>query len=260
MAYITSWYWNKGDFRKVNEDSFTLQRVRARKKELIFAAVCDGIGGLRAGEYASGLVAEQLTEWFYREGFWKMRSFFWTKRMKKRALDALLDMQEKLERCEREEKICSGTTVTMVFVRGRRFVLVHLGDSRAYQLCRKCCLNREKQTGTRQLSQDHEEGGVLRRCVGAFGLEVPQLYTGTLGDGDMLLLCTDGFYKKAPPDFFRICLYEEREAGQLYRRLKGIGSFLTAQGEKDNMTAVLIGYEKEESVWKKNGKSVKNTF
>lgn len=104
MAYITSWYWNKGDFRKVNEDSFTLQRVRARKKELIFAAVCDGIGGLRAGEYASGLVAEQLTEWFYREGFWKMRSFFWTKRMKKRALDALLDMQEKLERCEREEK------------------------------------------------------------------------------------------------------------------------------------------------------------
>lgn len=98
-------------------------------------------------------------------------------------------------------KICSGTTVTMVFVRGRRFVLVHLGDSRAYQLCRKRCLNREKQTGTRQLSQDHEEGGVLRRCVGAFGLEVPQLYTGTLDDGDMLLLCTDGFYKKAPPDF-----------------------------------------------------------
>ena len=130
MAYITSWYWNKGDFRKVNEDSFTLQRVRARKKEL------------------------------YREGFWKMRSLFWTKQMKKRALDALLDMQEKLERCEREEKICSGTTVTMVFVRGRRFVLVHLGDSRAYQLCRKCCLNREKQTGTRQLSQDHEERGV----------------------------------------------------------------------------------------------------
>ena len=93
MAYITSWYWNKGDFRKVNEDSFTLQRVRARKKELIFAAVCDGIGGLRAGECASGLVAEQLTEWFYREGFWKMRSLFWTKQMKKRALDALLDMQ-----------------------------------------------------------------------------------------------------------------------------------------------------------------------
>lgn len=260
MAYITSWYWNKGDFRKVNEDSFTLQRVCAHKKELVFAAVCDGIGGLRAGECASGLVAEQLTEWFYREGFWKMRSLFWTKRMKKRALDALLDVQEKLERCEREEKICSGTTVTMVFVRGRRFLLVHLGDSRAYLLCRKHRLTRKKQTGTRQLSQDHEEGGVLCRCVGAFGLEVPQLYTGTLGDGDMLLLCTDGFYKKAPPDFFRICLYKEREAGQLYRRLKGIGSFLTAQGEKDNMTAVLIGYEKEESVWKKNEKSVKNTF
>ena len=108
MAYITSWYWNKGDFRKVNEDSFTLQRVRARKKELIFAAVCDGIGGLRAGECASGLVAEQLTEWFYREGFWKMRSLFWTKQMKKRVLDALLDLQESLHRyvSEAEGKLC----------------------------------------------------------------------------------------------------------------------------------------------------------
>ena len=132
MAYITSWYWNKGDFRKVNEDSFTLQRVRARKKELIFAAVCDGIGGLRAGECASGLVAEQLTEWFYREGFWKMRSLFWTKQMKKRALDALLDMQEKLERCEREEKnlqrndsndgICSRTQICTGASRGQQGV------------------------------------------------------------------------------------------------------------------------------------------
>ena len=132
MAYITSWYWNKGDFRKVNEDSFTLQRVRARKKELIFAAVCDGIGGLRAGECASGLVAEQLTEWFYREGFWKMRSLFWTKQMKKRALDALLDMQEKLERCEREGKnlqrndsndgICSRTQICTGASRGQQGV------------------------------------------------------------------------------------------------------------------------------------------
>ena len=132
MAYITSWYWNKGDFRKVNEDSFTLQRVRARKKELIFAAVCDGIGGLRAGECASGLVAEQLTEWFYREGFWKMRSLFWTKQMKKQALDALLDMQEKLERCERGGKnlqrndsndgVCSRTQICTGASRGQQGV------------------------------------------------------------------------------------------------------------------------------------------
>lgn len=132
MAYITSWYWNKGDFRKVNEDSFTLQRVRARKKELIFAAVCDGIGGLRAGECASGLVAEQLTEWFYREGFWKMRTLFWTKQMKKRALDALLDMQGKagalraggknLQRNDSNDGICSRTQICTGASRGQQGV------------------------------------------------------------------------------------------------------------------------------------------
>ena len=60
MAYITSWYWNKGDFRKVNEDSFTLQRVRARKKELIFAAVCDGIGGEALGDVAAMTALDAL--------------------------------------------------------------------------------------------------------------------------------------------------------------------------------------------------------
>ena len=122
--------------------------------------------------------------------------------MKKRALDALLDMQEKLERCEREEKnlqrddsndgVCSRTQICTGASRGQQGV----------SALPQTLLKSGKTDRTRQLSQDHEEGGVPRRCVGAFGLEVPQLYTGTLDDGDMLLLCTDGFYKKAPPDFF----------------------------------------------------------
>ena len=120
MAYITSWYWNKGDFRKVNEDSFTLQRVRACKKELIFAAVCDGIGGLRAGECASGLVAEQLTEWFYREGFWKMRS----RRAFRHAgkAGALRAGGKNLQRNDGNDGVCSRTQICTGASRGQQGV------------------------------------------------------------------------------------------------------------------------------------------
>ena len=34
---------------------------------MVFALICDGIGGLDGGEIASGFVAERMTEWFYKE-------------------------------------------------------------------------------------------------------------------------------------------------------------------------------------------------
>ncbi|MDO4293544.1 MAG: serine/threonine-protein phosphatase [Eubacteriales bacterium] len=233
MSYIVSWYWDRGSFREKNEDSFSLQHVRAGGEELALLLVCDGIGGLPEGECASGLAAELLTEWFYREGIRRMTGPFWRRRTVRAAKGALEEVQEKLERCEREEEICSGTTCTMALVRGNRFVLLHLGDSRAYRIGAR----------QRQLTDDHQEGGVLRRCLGAFGMDEPDVVFGRLRKGELLLLCTDGFCRRAPEAYFAGCLAGEREKRTLYRRLKGTGSFLEAQGEKDNMTAVLLRCE-----------------
>ena len=72
MSYLTSWYWDKGDFREKNEDSFSLQQVRLngiwKGEEAALIIVCDGIGGLPEGETASGFVVQQMTEWFYQDG------------------------------------------------------------------------------------------------------------------------------------------------------------------------------------------------
>ncbi|MFQ8702869.1 MAG: PP2C family protein-serine/threonine phosphatase [Eisenbergiella sp.] len=134
MAYIASWYWDKGRFREKNEDSFSLQRVMRNGTELVFLAVCDGIGGLPEGECASGFAAERLTEWFYREAGACMEGIFWRRRMKKLVRKAFFDIQSGLERCEREEDICCGTTCTMALVKNGRFLLAHMGDSRAYRI------------------------------------------------------------------------------------------------------------------------------
>lgn len=233
MAYTASWYWDKGRFREKNEDSFSLQRMARSGAELAFIAVCDGIGGLPEGECASGLVTEQLTDWFYREACICMEGMFWRKKAAKLAKKALLDIQEKLERCEREEDICCGTTCTLALMRENRFLLLHVGDSRAYRIG----------TEEARLTKDHREGTALRRCLGAFGADEAELVTGSLKKGESLLLCTDGFCRLAPDGFLRSCFAGSGGAGDCYRRLKGIGSFVTAQGEKDNMTAVFVRYE-----------------
>ena len=109
--------------------------------------------------------------------------------------------------------------------------MLHSGDSRAYLIGK-----REK-----LLTCDHRRGGALIRCMGAFGFQPPDKIRGRLKKGEALLLCTDGFCRLAPEGFWKGCLLaEEKDPGLFYKRLKGAGSFLASQGEKDNMTALLL--------------------
>lgn len=238
MSYLASWYWDKGNFREKNEDSFSLQRVcrngfLGKKPEAALMVVCDGIGGLPEGETVSGFVTQQLTEWFYREGIRLMEPFWWRKRAADGATDALARIQERIERHEKAEGIFCGTTCTMALIKGRRFVLLHTGDSRAYLIGKK----------ERRLTLDHQKNGALCRCMGAFEFQFPDVRTGRIGRGEMLLLCTDGFCRLAPEGFLKGGLFsQDGEKNVLYRRLRGMGGFLRAQGEKDNQTAVLLLY------------------
>lgn len=237
MAYFVSWYWDRGNVRKKNEDSFSAQRVRLNRQEAAFLIVCDGIGGMPEGETASGFVTEQMTEWFYRKGIRAMRGIFWRTAVANQAKEALAGIQERMELCEREEKICCGTTATMAFVKRKKFVILHSGDSSAWLVGRR----------TRMLTRVHQEKGALNRCIGAFEFVPPDVCKGHLRRSNLLLLCTDGFYRLAPEGFFQGSLFAgEREKALLYKRLKGMGSFLKAQGETDNLTAVVLGFAGEE--------------
>lgn len=238
MSNLASWYWDKGNFREKNEDSFSLQRVClkgffGRRKEAALIVVCDGIGGLPEGETASGFTVQQITEWFYREGLGLMAGPFWQKRTAEGATDALARIQERMERCEKAEGICCGTTCTMALVRGKRYVILHVGDSRAYLIGKK----------ERCLTRDHQKDGALSRCVGAFSFQFPDVLSGRMKRGEMLLLCTDGFCSLAPEGFIKGSLFHGKcGKNVLYKRLKGMGSFLRTQGERDNQTAVLLLY------------------
>ena len=64
MEFISGYLWKKGA-GDVNEDSLTIQQIRCQRKICLMAVLCDGIGGLKNGEFASGYVTEELVKWFY---------------------------------------------------------------------------------------------------------------------------------------------------------------------------------------------------
>ncbi|MDE6388607.1 MAG: serine/threonine-protein phosphatase [Lachnospiraceae bacterium] len=242
MKYLTSVYWERGSEAEQNQDSLVVLQVVTAKGRVLLAAVCDGMGGESHGEKASGYVTQRLQEWFYesllravqrKKAYWIIR----------RSLDRLAyDMQEQLSRYAKKEEIRMGTTMTVLVLWERTYLLWHLGDSRVYRLgafrkgktdCdRAVCMTTDHVRGSNQLT----------KCVGSFRYERPDFVMGTIKEGQAFLMCSDGFRNRIDSQEIYDALNPGtvKEEEQASRRLREIGVTCMKRGEKDNMSAIYI--------------------
>lgn len=187
--------------RTQNEDSagFWIEETEASRRGALLV-VADGMGGARAGEVASRLAVDSVMSTYREEAHG----------------DILADLAHSLEVANRivhEHGVAHpdlngmGTTCTAVVVRDREVYLAHVGDSRAYLL---------RNGSIRQLTQDHtlvaqlvlnqqitpEQAKVDPRRnlvtrsvgVGSFVEVDAERLPEALGDGDAILICTDGLH------------------------------------------------------------------
>lgn len=234
MRYLTDVYWCRGGVSDRNQDSVVLQQVLTGRGRVLLAAVCDGMGGISCGGEASGYAAEQIREWFYTELFAMIRKNkrYWVIR---RSLDRLaFHLQGQLKHYAVQEGISLGTTMTVLVVWERTWLLWHLGDSRAYRLWGR---------HMEQLTTDHvHDEGKLTKCLGSFGWFAPQHRLGVLKPGEGMLLCTDGFRRRVTAQELQGVMNPREIAGeeQIGRRLKEIGETCMKRGERDNLSAVYV--------------------
>lgn len=207
-----------GKVRKNNEDAFLAMRMNTRFFEYLgregaadfsggdfLFAVSDGMGGERAGEFASRIAVEKLTK-VLPKGIRGMASglsagfadlfeevFSETHR-------SLVYLGSQYEECSR-----MGATLTLAWVVPGWVYFAHIGDSRLYYL--------PADGGLKQLSEDHSHVGWLfrnkriterearshplrvsvNRALGA-GHQFVSPQVGAVGysSGDAFLLCSDG--------------------------------------------------------------------
>lgn len=230
MKIISGVYWDTGK-KEQNQDSITLQQAVTGKGRVLLAAVSDGIGGLAEGEIASGYITEQLIENFYGQ----MLSLAGRKRGKKAMERSLLrclhHINSELKTYGKGKGLKLGATLSLLFVWKRRYMIVHLGDSRIY-LCRKRKI--------KLLTEDHSDGGRgLTKCVGSFPFNAPDVLNGRIWGRCGFLLCTDGFYRKLDEDAFAVLNPEDiGSKEQVERRLREMAAVAYKRGEQDNMSAV----------------------
>ena len=258
MKYLTGVYWERGRVADTNQDSLVLLQVLTARGRVLMAVVCDGMGGLAQGEWASGYVTQRLQEWFYESllGSVRKKKPYWIIR---RSLDRLVyHMQEQIVLYGEQEGIRLGTTMTVLVLWEKTYLLWHLGDTRAYLLHKESGGRNAQQSyvsggaGRRKsriacLTKDHVKGrNQLTKCVGSFGYERPDFQLGVVQAGRGILLCSDGFRHYMDESEFADVLNPEqiREESQIARRLHEIGDACMKRGEKDNMSAVYVKVER----------------
>ena len=212
--------WCAAAGRKYNEDNFLLKdnlsapewksvgtdEVVSLDGKGALMVVCDGMGGMNAGEAASELAVKTIQERFAAE-LLTPQIMATPETILSYIKNVLIEADEKIKedgKRNREHR-GMGSTVVLAWIAGKGIYVGWCGDSRAYrfnpalgleQLSRDHSYVQElvdKGMLSEELAFDHPDGNIVTRCLG-YGSKDAQPDTAyyPLYDGDVILLCSDG--------------------------------------------------------------------
>ena len=221
--------------RKKDEDSIALQKVTSIKGELMMALLCDGCGGMEAGETASGYAAEEMSIWFYDEFVPLIAGGGRKKDVQRSVNRKVYDIHEKLKTAGKRRGWRMGSTFTMFLSVGNVFYTFQAGDSAVMMLGRK-------RSGI--ITEKHSKGGVLTRCIGSGEYRAPDMKIGKIGKCTAFLIMSDGMYKGLDIREFSKALdpgsINGDETGS--KRLKTLSEAAARRGDGDNMSALYLHF------------------
>ena len=238
-----------GKVRKMNQDYvFATDEPQGTLPNLL--VVADGMGGHKAGDFASKFTVETLKEEIkhsLKEG------------PKEVLLDAVQVVNKKLiETAEKDIKLDGmGTTLVAATVIDHTLHFINVGDSRLYlinqevkQISRDHSLVEEMlRLGgiSEEEAKHHPDKNIITRAIGVKEDVGADYYEYALKKGDVILMCTDGLCNMVNEDEIFTIIKSARdivEAGQL------LINRANENGGKDNIGVVLAApFSNEVSIW-----------
>ncbi len=252
MNYLVSGATDMGTVKKTNQDSFFANIINTEIGQVAFAVLCDGMGGLEKGELASASVVNAFNVWSKNRlpqlctgGLNdSVISHEWT--------NIIVTYNEKLKQYGQKSAVRLGTTATAMLVTEQRWYIVHVGDSRAYEIYDgvrvltkdQTLIEQEILAGriTEQQAQKDPRRSILLQCVGASDEVYPDMYFGDTIRNAVYMLCSDGFRHEITEN--EIYSYFRPEVMVNTDTMKMCSNELInlnkQRGEKDNISVVTI--------------------
>lgn len=231
---------NIGKKRKLNQDFvYTSEKPVGHLPNLFIVA--DGMGGHKAGDYASKLAVETMVEEIAASA----------EKEPENILKAAIEMANAMVRgsaAKAPELEGMGTTVVAASCEGRTLSVANVGDSRLYvvggheirQITRDHSwvedMVRSGGMG-REEARNHPDKNIITRAIGAEKSVKTDFFSVKLEEGDMILMCTDGLTNMLSDEEIRMVLDGARDivekAEELVRRAN-------ENGGRDNISVILI--------------------
>jgi PPM family protein phosphatase len=228
-----------GMVRTGNEDAYLAEATPDRGIYI----VADGMGGHAAGEIASAMAVEIMSEAI-------RGSTLPVTALKSVATEAVLDANRQIfgRTIEEPEKHGMGTTLTTMVVGEGRYMIAHVGDSRVYRLRGNILeqitvdhsyVQEQVDAGylTPEQARYHPFSNVITRCVGVATDVEPTIYEGELQDGDLYMLATDGLTGMVDDAGLLKILTARKSPGPMVDALLWDAN---RAGGVDNITAVVV--------------------
>lgn len=239
FLYISASVSDRGlsEKRPVNEDAYFEDR------RLGLFIVADGVGGAQAGDFASQMAIETISEVFSRmpENFDAEEAMAIAIRHANQAIFAAARDVPQLS--------SMATTVAAVHIAGNIATIGHVGDSRVYRIAPDGTLYRETvdhsvveeevRAGrmTAEQALTHPSRNVISRALGAEETVNVDLKTIMVEPGTIFLLCTDGITRHITDEELSRIFNNEIDPDVICDRLRDI---CYSRGAEDNLTAVVV--------------------
>ena len=229
-----------GKRREVNQDYVFTSETAVGKLPNLFL-VADGMGGHKAGEYASRIAVETIIEHIRsNESGLPVASIKKAigEANKKVLKEAIIDI----------EKEGMGTTIVAATIIGEKLVAANVGDSRLYiineegitQITRDHSYVEEMvRSGKLEKSEarNHPDKNKITRAVGVFPKLDIDFFEVKLEEKDIILMCTDGLTNMVDDDDIRRIVLGQRD---IVEKITTLIEEANKNGGTDNITAILI--------------------
>lgn len=252
MNFIISANTDIGTTKSTNQDSLTVKRLSTPLGTMVFAVMCDGMGGLAKGEVASASVIRAFDNWVRNDLPQLCNGPLDDSTIRAQWDKIVTEQNRTIKAYGARQGVRLGTTVVAMLLTQNRFYILNVGDSRAYELT----------TSLRQLTQDQTfvareiamgnmtpeqaaldaRRNVLLQCVGASDEVYPEMFFGDVQKDAVYMLCSDGFRHEITADE----IYAHLQPGVLFddatmsQHTVDLIELNKQRQERDNISVVLV--------------------
>ena len=252
MNFIVSATTDIGLTKTTNQDSYNVRVFSTRQGRIVLAVLCDGMGGLSKGEVASASLVNAFGKWADNRLPVLCEKGITDSDIRTDWVGIATEYNEKIKSYASSCGTNMGTTLTALLLTEKRYYIINVGDTRAYEIAEavtvltkdQTVVAREVELGhlTPEEAESDSRRSVLLQCIGASDEVYPDMFFGDTKMNAVYMLCSDGFRHEITEDEIHQYLNPNImvDADGMKQNMDALIDLNKQRQERDNISVVSI--------------------